>query len=66
MVFELVTSDGDVMTPLLHKLRFNTEAYIKYLEEEVLLWIERVDAGRPYIWQQGSAPYHTSRTQSWL
>ena len=30
-----------------HGLRLNTEAYIKYLTEVVLIWIGRVAAGRP-------------------
>ena len=34
MVFRMVASDGDVMSPFIfpHSLRLNTEAYIKCLE----------------------------------
>ena len=48
MSFEVVTSDVDVMPPFIfpHGLRPNTEAYVKYPEEAVLPWIERVAARR--------------------
>ena len=51
MVFGMVTSNGDIMPPFIfpHSLRLNTEAHIKYLEEIVLAWIERVAAGEPYV-----------------
>ena len=65
-MFGVVISDGDVKLPLifLHGLRLNTEAYIKYLEELVPPWVA---AGRPYVWQQNSAPYHIcQRIQCWL
>ena len=40
---------------------------IKHLEEVVLPWIERVAAGRLYIWQHDSVPCYTSRrTWYWL
>ena len=33
----------------------------------VLIWIERWVAWRPYVWQQDSMPYHTSRKSlCWL
>ena len=53
IVFEVVSSDGDVMPPLifLPGLTPYTEAYLKCLEEVVLPWIEIVVAGRPYVWQ---------------
>ena len=69
MVFGVVSSDGDIMPPFIfpHGLKLNTEAYIKCLEKVVLPWIVEVATGRPYVWQQDSAPSHTSwRTQSWL
>ena len=69
MVFGVVTKDGDVMHPLIFPqgLKLNTEAYIKCLEEVVLLWIERVTAGEPYMWQWDSEPCDKSRrTQCWL
>ena len=64
MVFEVVTCNGDVMPPFILPpgLRFNTEAKIKFLVEVVLPWIERIAAGKLYVWQQGSGSYHTSST----
>ena len=67
--FVEVTSDDNILHPFIfpHSFRLNSQADIKYLEDVVLIWIKRVAPGRPYIWQQDSAPYHTSRrTQSWL
>ena len=64
----VVTRDGSVRPSFIfqHDPRLNTGTYINFLEEVVLSWIERVAAGRPYIWQQESAPYHTSwRSQCW-
>lgn len=66
-MFGVTTSDGNTMLPfiLLQGLRPNMEAYIKCLEEVVLLWVKKVAVERPYVWQQASAPCHTSRrTQS--
>ena len=44
MVFEVVTSDGDVMPPFIlpYCLTLNKEAFIKYLEEVGLNWMKRV------------------------
>ena len=35
-----------------HSFRLNKEDYIKDREEVLLLWIKRVAAGRPYVWQK--------------
>ena len=69
MVFSGFTSDGDIIPPSIfsHGLGFNTEPYIKCLEEVVLAWIQRVTAGRPYVYQQVFAPCYTSkRNQYWM
>lgn len=69
MVFGVVSSEGDVMPPHFFPegLRLDTDGYIRVLTEVVKPWIDRVAAGRPYVWQQDSAPCHTSRkTQAWL
>ena len=69
MMFEVVTSDNHVTPPFIfpHGLIFNTEAYIKSLDEVMLFWIERVAARSVFIWQQEFALCRTSRrTQSWL
>ena len=57
-----------IMTPFIipHHITLHTEAFIKNLEEVVLLRIRWVITGRPYIWQQDLAPCHTSRSQCWL
>ena len=51
-VFGVVTSDCDVMPPFifLYGLRLYIEAHIKCLEEVVLPRIERMAAGRFYVW----------------
>ena len=50
-----------------HRLKFNIQGNIKCLEDAVLIWIERVAAGRFYVWQKYSALCLTSRrSQSWL
>ena len=67
MVFGVVTGNSDIMPPFifLHGLRLNMETYIKCLEEAVLPWIKRMDAGRLYSWQQSFVPCSTS-SQCWL
>ena len=51
VVFGMVPRNGDFMILLIFSLslRLNTDAYIKCLMEVVLLWIEKVLAGRTYI-----------------
>ena len=64
-----VPNDGVVMSSFIfpYDHRLNTEAFIKWLEEIELPWIERVTTGRPYIWKQASVPCQTSRrTESCL
>ena len=69
MVFGVVSSEGDVMPPhfFAEGLRLDTNGYIRVLSEVVRPWIDQAAAGRPFVWQQDSAPCHTSRkTQAWL
>ena len=41
--------------------------YQNVLENVVKPWIDQVAAGRPYVFQQGGAPAHTSHlVQNWL
>ena len=63
MVFGVISSEGDVMPPHIFQqgLRLDTTGYIELLETVVKPWIDSVSAGRPYVWQQDSAPCHTSR-----
>ena len=62
MVFGVVTNNGDVICPFKFQFsfRFNSNAFVKYLEEVVLIWIEKVVAERPYVWQQ---VYHTTQVE---
>ena len=69
MVFGIISSDGDVMPPHFFPkgLRLNSEGYVALMKDVVAPWIKKVAAGRPYVFQQDSAPCHTSRkTQKWL
>lgn len=48
-------------------LRVNAAAYVDALTTVVKPWIESVSKGRPYVFQQDSAPAHTTCvTQEWL
>ena len=62
MVYGCVSCEGDVMPPHFFRegLRLNSDAYVELLITVVKPWITRVANGRPYIWQQDSAPCHTS------
>ena len=69
MVFGVVSSEGHIMPLYIFQkgLKVNMVEYLKVLEMHVLPWIRKVADGRPYVWQQDSAPCHTSRkTQLWL
>ena len=60
-VFGCGSSEGDVIPPHFFEqgLRLNFNDYEKLLE--------RVTAGRPYVWHQDSAPWNTFRkSQKWL
>ncbi|QQP36730.1 Uncharacterized protein FKW44_021914 [Caligus rogercresseyi] len=69
IVFGIISSDGDVMPPHFFPkgLRLDSEEYVALMRDVVAPWIKKVAAGRPYVFQQDSAPCHTSRkTQKWL
>ncbi|QQP52414.1 Uncharacterized protein FKW44_004561 [Caligus rogercresseyi] len=60
---------GDVMPPHFFPkgLRLDSEGYVALMRDVVAPWIKKVAARRPYVFQQDSAPCHTSRkTQKWL
>lgn len=64
-----VTSDGNVTLTFIFANGFwlIREAYIKYLEVVVVLWVMKVAARIDDTWQQDSAPFHTAQmTQSYL
>ena len=45
----------------------NTEEYPKVMKDVIKPWMDRVANGRPYVFQQDSAPDHASKkTQAWL
>ena len=69
MVLGVVSSEGDVMPPHIFEkgIRVNSEVYIDVLKKVVKPWMDRVAGGRPYVFQQDSAPSHASKmTQAWL
>ena len=48
-------------------LRVSAEVYQEVLRDVVKPWMDRIANGRPYVFQQDSAPAHKARTtQAWL
>ena len=69
MVFGLVSSEGHIMPSHIFKvgLKVNTKVYLDVLKSVVIPLCNQVAAGRPWVWQQDSAPAHKSKeTQAWL
>ena len=69
MVFGVVSSEGHIMP--LHilevGLKVNTKVYLDVLKSVVIPLCNQVAGGRPWVWQQDSAPAHKSKeTQAWL
>ena len=68
MVFSVVSSEGHIMPP--HIFEVNLKANTKVLDvlkSVVIPWCNQVASGRPWLWQQDSAPAHKSKeTQAWL
>ncbi len=60
MLFWVFTGDGDVILTLIFAYDFtlNTETCIKFLGEQELAWIEPMLAGKSFIRQHESAPWH--------
>lgn len=58
IVFGRIANDGNIMPTFIVPLglKLNREAYIKWLEEVVLLQVKRVSVGSPCVWQQDPAP----------
>ena len=68
-VFGVVSSDGHIMPPHIFEvgLKVNTKVYLDVLKSVVIPWCNQVAGGRPWVWQQNSAPAHKSKeTQAWL
>ena len=69
MVFGVVSSEGHIMSPHIFEvgLKVNTKVYLDVLKSVVISWCNQVDGGRPWLWQQESAPTHNSKEiQAWL
>ena len=63
MVFGMVSSERHVMPPHIFEvgLKVNTKVYVDVLKSVVIPWCNQVADGRPWVWQQDSAPAHKSR-----
>ena len=62
-------AEGHFMPPHIFEvgLKVNTKVYLDVLKSVVILWCNQVAGGRPWVWQQDSAPAHKSKeTQAWL
>ena len=69
MVFGVVSSEGHIMPPHISEVgwKINTKVYLDMLKSVVIPWCNQVAGGRPWVWQQDSAPAHKSReTQALL
>ena len=69
MVFGVVSSEGHIMPPHIFEvgLKVNTKVYLDVLKCVLIPWCNQVAGGRPWVWQQDSAPAHKSKeTQAWL
>ena len=69
MVFGVVSSEGHIMPPHIFEvgLKVNTKVYLDVLKNVVIPWCNQVAGGRPWVWQQDSAPAHKSKeSQAWL
>ena len=65
MVFCVVSSEGHIMPP--HIFEVDLKVYLDVLKSVVIPWCNQVAGGRPWVWQQDSAPTHKSKeTQAWL
>ena len=69
MVIGVVSREGHIMPPHIFEvgLKVNTKVYLDVLKSVVIPWCNQVAGGRPWVWQQDSAPAHKSKeTQAWL
>ena len=58
MVFGVVSSQGRIMPPHIFEvgLKVNTKLYLVELKSVVIPWCNQVAGGKPWVWQQDSAP----------
>ena len=69
MVFCVFSSEGHIIPPHIFEvgLKVNTKVYLDVLKRVVIPWCSQVAGGRPWVWQQDSAPAHKSKeTKAWL
>ena len=69
MFFGVLSSEGHIMPSHIFEvgLKVNTKVYLDVLKSVVIPWCNEVAGGRPWVWQQDSAPAHKSKeTQTWL
>ncbi len=62
-------AEGHIMPPHIFEvgLKVNTKVYLDVLKSVVIPWCNQMAGGRPWVWQQDSAPAHKSKgTQDWL
>ena len=63
MVFDVVSSESHIMPPYIFEvgLKVNIKVYLDVLKSVVISWCNQVASGRPWVWQQDSAPAHKSK-----
>ena len=69
IIFGVVSSEDHIMPPHIFEvgLKVNIKVYLDVLKSVVNPWSNQVAGGRPWVWQQDSAPAHKSKeTQAWL
>ena len=65
MIFGVVSNEGLIMPP--HIFEVGLKVYLDVPKSVVIPWCNQVAGGRPWVWQQDSAPVHKSKeTQAWL
>ena len=69
MVFGVGSSEVHIMPPHIFEvgLKVNTKVDLDVLKSVVIFWCNQLAGGRPWLWQQDSAPAHKSKeTQAWF
>ena len=62
-------AEGHIMPPHIFEvgLKVNTKVYLDVLKSVLIPWCNQVAGGRPWVWQQDSAPAHKFKeTQAWF
>ena len=65
MVFGVVSSEGHIMPLHIFEvgLKVRPKVYLDVLKSVAIPWYNQVAGGRPWVWQQDSAPAHKFRDQ---